>query len=243
MRSRIWRAMCRRTSTRYSPGHGRVRRRYRKGSRSRRCWPFTGVPARCSATSRAICAASRRATRCFESTARRYARHATSARGGVRRAGPAETPRQGASRKRNTSWSMASLFIRSPGPSMDRRSTGGRWRRSTALTTLSGFEAAPRSPAAATRRRKAGVGLPMVVEYASRAVVTVDGTAMAPDVDPNVEQVVVDHHLHLPDMFSITFLDPTRNALTRARLSTGQRSRYRASLWVAKSSDRSSRPR
>ena len=61
----------------------------------------------------------------------------------------------------------------------------------------------------------------MVVEYASRAVVTVDGTAMAPDVDPDVEQVVVDHHLHLPDMFSITFLDPTRNVLTRARLRIG----------------------
>ena len=68
----------------------------------------------------------------------------------------------------------------------------------------------------------------MAVEYSLRAVIKVDGRQLPPDVEPLVEQVVVDQSLHLPAMFTITLTDPARtdpqrNVLTRAGLRYGSR--------------------
>jgi phage protein D len=43
--------------------------------------------------------------------------------------------------------------------------------------------------------------------------ITIDGTLLSRQLDGQLEQVVVDHHQHLPDMFAVTFHDPTRDIL------------------------------
>jgi uncharacterized protein involved in type VI secretion and phage assembly len=51
--------------------------------------------------------------------------------------------------------------------------------------------------------------------------VEVNGTALSRDLESLLEQVVVDSHQHLPDMFAITFHDPHRDALTQLNASIG----------------------
>lgn len=47
------------------------------------------------------------------------------------------------------------------------------------------------------------------------------GVALLPTVEPKVARVVVDTHLHLPDMFEITFLDEEGGVLTEAGIRIG----------------------
>ena len=63
----------------------------------------------------------------------------------------------------------------------------------------------------------------MAVEHAVQASVTVDGQELARRLRPYVEKVVVDDHLHLPDAFTITLLDPDRDILEQAGLRIGAR--------------------
>jgi phage protein D len=63
----------------------------------------------------------------------------------------------------------------------------------------------------------------MAVEHAVQASVTVDGQELARRLRPYVEQIVVDDHLHLPDTFTITLLDPRRDILEQAGLRIGAR--------------------
>jgi len=62
--------------------------------------------------------------------------------------------------------------------------------------------------AAATVRASVKVGSPM-------------GLPMRPDVERLLTRVVVDTHLHLPDMFELTFLDEEGHAAKDANLSIG----------------------
>jgi phage protein D len=55
------------------------------------------------------------------------------------------------------------------------------------------------------------------------ATVDVDGTPLADDIVPVLEQVVVDDYLHLPDMFVLSFRDIERNVLQRANLKIGSK--------------------
>jgi len=57
--------------------------------------------------------------------------------------------------------------------------------------------------------------------YAAAPGITVDGLPLAPNLAPVIERVVVDDHLHLPDMFAITFRDADRDVLSKARVSIG----------------------
>jgi hypothetical protein len=58
-------------------------------------------------------------------------------------------------------------------------------------------------------------------EFTLQAQVEVDGSALAPDLVPSLERVVVDDHLHLPDTFVLSFRDLDRKVLTRARIQIG----------------------
>ena len=58
-------------------------------------------------------------------------------------------------------------------------------------------------------------------ELSSAPSITVDGMPLAGDVMPSLERVVVDDHLHLPDMFAITFRDAERDVLSKARVHLG----------------------
>ncbi|MEV4555610.1 VgrG-related protein [Kitasatospora sp. NPDC049285] len=57
--------------------------------------------------------------------------------------------------------------------------------------------------------------------FGSRPAVTVDGEPLAADVVPALVQVVVDGHLHLPDMFVLRFQDHGRDVLDRSRIRFG----------------------
>jgi uncharacterized protein involved in type VI secretion and phage assembly len=51
--------------------------------------------------------------------------------------------------------------------------------------------------------------------------VEIDGTALADRLRTGLTGVVVDNHLHLPDMFTMVFEDPQHNLLTEARVKVG----------------------
>jgi phage protein D len=63
----------------------------------------------------------------------------------------------------------------------------------------------------------------MVVEYTLRAAVKVDGRQLSPELEPLLEQVIVDRSLHLPSMFTITLLDPGRDVLTKSGIRYGSK--------------------
>ena len=58
-------------------------------------------------------------------------------------------------------------------------------------------------------------------EFTLQAHVEIDGSALAPDLVPSLERVVVDDHLHLPDTFVLSFRDLDRKVLTTARIQIG----------------------
>jgi len=51
--------------------------------------------------------------------------------------------------------------------------------------------------------------------------VEIDGSALAGPTESLLEQVVVDHHQHLPDMFAITFHDPARDVIGQLHVTIG----------------------
>jgi uncharacterized protein involved in type VI secretion and phage assembly len=51
--------------------------------------------------------------------------------------------------------------------------------------------------------------------------INIDGTLLSRQIDSQLEQVVVDHHQHLPDMFAITFHDPHRDILGQLNAKIG----------------------
>jgi uncharacterized protein involved in type VI secretion and phage assembly len=51
--------------------------------------------------------------------------------------------------------------------------------------------------------------------------VEIDGPAISGAVASLLEQVVVDHHQHLPDMFAITFHDPARDVISQLNVNIG----------------------
>jgi hypothetical protein len=60
-------------------------------------------------------------------------------------------------------------------------------------------------------------------EFGARPLIELDGTPVAEAVMPLVEEVVVDDHLHLPDMFAIRFRDDGKDVLTRTNTRVGSR--------------------
>lgn len=65
----------------------------------------------------------------------------------------------------------------------------------------------------------------MSMEYSTRPAITIAGLPLDRTLEPLLERVVVDDHLHLPDMFAITLRDPDRDVIERARASIGTRVR------------------
>lgn len=59
--------------------------------------------------------------------------------------------------------------------------------------------------------------------FASRPRVTVDGSPLSDDVLPSLIKVLIDAHLHLPDMFALQFLDHDRDLVRRAGFDFGSR--------------------
>jgi uncharacterized protein involved in type VI secretion and phage assembly len=51
--------------------------------------------------------------------------------------------------------------------------------------------------------------------------VEIDGSALAGSMESLLEQVVVDHHQHLPDMFAVTFHDPARDVISQLHATIG----------------------
>jgi uncharacterized protein involved in type VI secretion and phage assembly len=51
--------------------------------------------------------------------------------------------------------------------------------------------------------------------------IEIDGKAVSGKVETLLEQVVVDHHQHLPDMFAITFQDPARDVINQLNVNIG----------------------
>jgi uncharacterized protein involved in type VI secretion and phage assembly len=51
--------------------------------------------------------------------------------------------------------------------------------------------------------------------------VEIDGSTLSGAAESLLEQVVVDHHQHLPSMFSITFNDPARDVITQLHATIG----------------------
>ncbi len=51
--------------------------------------------------------------------------------------------------------------------------------------------------------------------------IKIDGQAVSGHVESLLEQVVVDHHQHLPDMFAITFQDPARDVINQLNVNIG----------------------
>src|ERR1700736_2809202 len=51
--------------------------------------------------------------------------------------------------------------------------------------------------------------------------VDIDGSTLSGAAESLLEQVVVDHHQHLPDMFTITFNDPARDVITQLHATIG----------------------
>src|SRR5712691_2411344 len=51
--------------------------------------------------------------------------------------------------------------------------------------------------------------------------ISIDGTVLSRQLDAQLEQVVIDHHQHLPDMFAIAFHDPNRDVLGQIGVNIG----------------------
>ncbi|MEA2633941.1 MAG: hypothetical protein QOH92_708, partial [Chloroflexota bacterium] len=51
--------------------------------------------------------------------------------------------------------------------------------------------------------------------------VDIDGSQLSTQTEALLEQVVVDHHQHLPDMFAITFHDPARDVISQLHVNIG----------------------
>src|ERR1700694_6283461 len=51
--------------------------------------------------------------------------------------------------------------------------------------------------------------------------VDIDGSTLSGAAESLLEQVVVDHHQHRPDMFTITFRDPARDVITQLHTTIG----------------------
>jgi len=51
--------------------------------------------------------------------------------------------------------------------------------------------------------------------------VEIDGSALSSQTEALLEQVVVDHHQHLPSMFAITFHDPARDVIGTLNVTIG----------------------
>lgn len=51
--------------------------------------------------------------------------------------------------------------------------------------------------------------------------IQLNGSAMSNEMEALLEQVVIDHHQHLPDMFAITFHDPDRDVLGKLNATIG----------------------
>ena len=51
--------------------------------------------------------------------------------------------------------------------------------------------------------------------------ISIDGTVLSRQLDAQLEQVVVDHHQHLPDMFLVAFHDPSRSVLGQLGVKPG----------------------
>jgi phage protein D len=60
-------------------------------------------------------------------------------------------------------------------------------------------------------------------DHSLQALVTIDGSPLAPELEPLLESVLVDDHLHLPDMFLLTFRDIDRTVLTQAGVRIGSK--------------------
>jgi len=60
-------------------------------------------------------------------------------------------------------------------------------------------------------------------EFALRPRVEIDGTPLPSELEILLERVVVDDHLHTPDMFTITFRDTDRQVLSQAKARIGSK--------------------
>jgi phage protein D len=60
-------------------------------------------------------------------------------------------------------------------------------------------------------------------DFSVQAQITVDGTPVSDDLHGVLEQVAIDQHLHLPDMFTLTFRDQDRQVLQSARIKIGSK--------------------
>lgn len=61
----------------------------------------------------------------------------------------------------------------------------------------------------------------MTQPYHLWPVVELDGSALSGDPASLLEEVVVDHHQHLPDMFAVTFHDPARDVISQLNVNIG----------------------
>src|SRR4051794_23843913 len=62
------------------------------------------------------------------------------------------------------------------------------------------------------------------VEGATPAIqrkIKINGTALAKEIDAQIESVVVHDRIRMPDSFVITFRDPTRTILIKAKIDVG----------------------
>lgn len=65
--------------------------------------------------------------------------------------------------------------------------------------------------------------MPDSQQFGAKPVVEIDGSALAPSVEPALEEVIVDDHLHLPDMFLLRLRDDGRDVLQRMPVRIGSR--------------------
>lgn len=75
-------------------------------------------------------------------------------------------------------------------------------------------------------------------DYTLRALVIIEGNPLAKELEKYIEQVVVDDHLLLPGVFTITLLDPEREILERAGLRVGSK----VEVWGSKRGDPEDKP-
>src|SRR5207253_4630925 len=80
-------------------------------------------------------------------------------------------------------------------------------------TIRSGCNWAATSFCPAWKKRRSRRSRAMPQPYHVWPDITIDGTLLSRQIDSQLEQVVVDHHQHLPDMFAIAFHDPARDIL------------------------------
>ena len=63
----------------------------------------------------------------------------------------------------------------------------------------------------------------MPQDFAIRPRVEIDGTPVPAELEVLLEQVVIDDHLHTPDMFEVTFRDADKQALSQAKAKIGSK--------------------